>query len=802
MQYRSFNYLIFGLSVFLLFSSLVSFSNAGQLIYSTYLGGSNYDEGNGIVVDGLGNAYIIGITLSMDFPATVGAFDTSYNGDQNYGDVFVSKLNASGTALDYSTYLGGDGFDQGNDIAVDSSGNAYITGETAGGFPTTPGAFDTLFNGGYYDVFVSKLNSNGTGLVYSTYLGGEYSENSYNISVDTSGNAYITGYSTSTDFPTTVGAFDTSFNGYTDVFVTKLNASGTALVYSTYLGGENNDYGQGIAIDGSGNAYITGYTRPGFPTTPSAFDTSFNGTADVFVTKLNPSGSTLVYSTFLGGEAGEEGRAITVDESGNAYITGGTDSPDFPTTPGTFDTSFNGYYRNVFVSKLNASGTAVLYSTFLGYGEGNGIAVDGLGNAYITGYTNSSNFPTTPDAFDTLYNGGSYDVFVSKLNTSGTTLCYSTYLGGVADDYGNDIAIDNLGNTYITGRTRSNNFPTTPLALDTSINEVADVIITKMSLNPYSNYYSEFTDSYDTNYWYFEKYGDGIGAGTLLLDTTYGFAAIYQSLGEKGKLTQMFSVPSTGWYTAQAKVWTSIADPSKQQKVYLYLQELDNNNQVIASGNQVIQAGSGYFSSAWNPKDMLISFYAQGTKLAVQLVAINPANSGEAGSLCIDYIRVTAGVEIPLNEITLTNQSFDDGTTGWLLQPYGDAPTAGIWTSAYSNLILAQDGGNKGKASQLFSLPTTGQNVYASAWIYSDVATISNTQKVYLYLYDYSSGYNKVIDSGNMILQPGKWSPGQWHQLQFVFPASTNNNAVQLVGINPDTNSWAGLYFDDIEIRQ
>lgn len=200
----------------------------------------------------------------------------------------------------------------------------------------------------------------------------------------------------------------------------------------------------------------------------------------------------------------------------------------------------------------------------------------------------------------------------------------------------------------------------------------------------------------------------------------------------------------------------------------------------------------------------MISFYAQGTILAVQLVAINPVNSGVSGSICADYIWVTAGIPVsePLNEIALTNPSFDNDAIGWILEPYGDAPTAGIWTTAWSVLALTQDGGNKGQASQLFSLSTTGQNVYVSAWVYSDVATMNDTQKVYLYLYDYSFGYSQVIDSGNMILQPGKWTPGQWHQLQLVFPASTENNTVQLVGINPTSNSWSGLYFDEVEVKQ
>jgi hypothetical protein len=805
MKYHSFIFLLLGFSVLWFFSSLVSFSFAGQLIYSTYLGGGDYDHGYGIAVDGSGNAYITGFTESNDFPTTPGVFSSIFDG--GIYDVFVTKLNANGTALVYSTFLGGESYDQGFGIAIDSSGCAYITGRTSSiDFPTTPGAFDTSFNG-LYDIFVNKLNASGSTLIYSTFLGGGSDDFAFSIAIDGSWNTYITGYTWSTDFPTTPNAFDTSFYSGADVFVTKLNSSGTMLDYSTYLGGVIDDYGQSIAVDNLGNAYITGYTYSSdFPTTLGAFDTSFNGGSyDVFVSKLNPNGTGLVYSTYLGGGSDDDGHGIVVNSLGNTYITGWTGSSNFPTTSDVFDKILSGH-TDAFVTELNPSGTTLVYSTFLGGGSndnGYGISIDSSGNTYIIGFTNSStDFPITLGALDTSYNGNG-DIFISKLNFNGTILLYSTYLGGESWDYGIGIAIDNSRNTYITGYTRSSTyFPTTPGAFDTLFNGgFSDAFVTKISLMPYFSY-GEFTISSDTNYWYFEKYGDGIGPGTLLLDTTYGFVAIYQSPGEKAKLSQVFSVPSSGWYTAQAKVWTTISDSSKQQKVYLYLQELDTTNAVVATGTQLIQSGSGYFGSAWNPKDLEISFYTQGTKLAVQLVTINPANSGESGSLCIDYIRVTAGVSEPLNEITLTNPSFDNGTIGWILEPYGTAPTAGIWTTAYSNLILAQVGGQKGQASQLFSLPSTGQNVYASAWVYSDVATMSSTQKIYLSLYDYSFGYSQVIDSGNMILQPGKWTPRQWQQLQLVFPASTNNNSVQLVGINPVSNSWAGLYFDEVELKQ
>ena len=355
----------------------------------------------------------------------MGAFDTTYNGGGTL-DVFVTKLNPTGSGLVYSTYLGGSNHEYANGIAIDSSGNAYITGVTySTDFPTTAGAFDTTFNGGQYDAFVTKLNATGSGLVYSTYLGGSFDDVGYGIAIDSSGNAYLTGFTTFTDFPTTAGAFDITYNGgQYDAFVTKLNATGSGLVYSTYLGGsESHDIGFGIAIDSSGNAYVTGYTISGdFPTTAGAFDTTYNGGfgSDVFITKLNATGSGLVYSTYLGGSAqGQDiGRGITLDGSGNAYVTGYTLSTDFPTTSGAFDTTYNGGAHDVFITKLNATGSGLVYSTYLGGSfddRGNGIAIDGSGNVYVTGYTSSTDFPTTSGAFDTTHNN-STDVFVVKLN--------------------------------------------------------------------------------------------------------------------------------------------------------------------------------------------------------------------------------------------------------------------------------------------------------------------------------------------------------------------------------------------------
>jgi len=283
-----------------------------------------------------------------------------------------------------------------------------LTGDSGYGFAV--GAYDPR-----YPLVIDP------GLDYSTYLGGmdfDFSRNS--IAVDGSDRAYVTGFTTSTDYPTTPGAFDRTLGSNNDAFVTKLNASGSALVYSTFLGGIGGGTGDGIAVR-DGRAFVTGYTGSSdFPTTPGAFDTALDGGADAFVTKLNAAGSALVYSTFLGGTNFDRSADIAVDGEGRAHVMGDTQSDDYSTTPGAFDTSYNGG-SDAFVTKLNAAGSALAYSTFLGgtkADNGFGIAVDGEGRAYVTGDAQSDDYPTTPGAFDTTFNGGPNDAFVTKLPTS------------------------------------------------------------------------------------------------------------------------------------------------------------------------------------------------------------------------------------------------------------------------------------------------------------------------------------------------------------------------------------------------
>jgi hypothetical protein len=393
-------------------------------VYSTYLGGNGNEQARGITVDSSGSAYVVGQTDSTNFPVA-NAFKATIG--SNGGDIFVTKLNAAGTALVYSTYLGGgDSAEFGQSIAVDSAGNAYVTGSTfSTDYPVVNPIQGTF--GGFTDVVLTKINAAGSALVYSTYLGGSESEIGFDVAVDSTGNAYVTGNTASTNFPLANAVQGTNSGGASDAFVTKVNAAGSAFVYSTYLGGSDQDDGESIAVDSAGNAYVTGNTfSTNFPTA-NAIQPANGGTTitqDAFVTKLNAAGSALVYSTYLGGTGGEIGFGIAVDSAGNAYIAGGTGSlTSFPTANATQCASGGG--QDVFVTKLNAAGSAFVYSTYIG-GSGNengrGVALDSSGNAYVGGFTRSSNFPVVNAAQSTFGGDATIfgDAFALKLSDTST----------------------------------------------------------------------------------------------------------------------------------------------------------------------------------------------------------------------------------------------------------------------------------------------------------------------------------------------------------------------------------------------
>ncbi len=403
------------------------FSPTGALVYSTYLGGIGTDEGAGIAVDSVGNAYVTGRTTSIDFPL-VNAFQSSLGGTQ---DAFLVKLNASGNGLVFSTYLGGNTNpggtsltgEYGHGVAVDANNSAYVTGlAVSTNFPVV-NAYQSTGGGAYDDVFVTKFSPAGNTLVYSTYLGGSQFDEGYSIAVDSTGAAYVAGITASSNFPL-VNPRQSLYGGNNDGFLAKLSPAGNTLVYSTYVGGFGQDAAYGVAVDANGSAFVTGVTgSANFPTVNSL--QAYNGgvssaTPDAFVCQYTPAGNAQVYSTFLGGSSNETGIGVAIDGNGNAYVVGQTTSTDFPTvSPIQASNASTSGLADVFVSKISAGGTALLYSTYLGgSGEdtGNDIAVNAAGDAFITGQTSSTNFPTASARQAT--NGGSSDAFVARISTS------------------------------------------------------------------------------------------------------------------------------------------------------------------------------------------------------------------------------------------------------------------------------------------------------------------------------------------------------------------------------------------------
>jgi hypothetical protein len=481
--------------------------------YSTYLGGTGNDYATAIAVDSTGAAYVTGYTQSTNFPTTTGAFQPACGGSTacstTHINAFVTKLNSTGTALVYSTYLGGSTKDYGYGIQVDGNGDAFIGGTTYSlDFPVTTGAYQPACGGGTCvdgDGFITELNPTGSGLVYSTYLGGKNTNEVDAIALDSAGNAYVTGYTKSTNFPVTPGVFQpmcaSCKETFVDSFVTKINSTGTALVYSTFLGGNNADVGYAITVDSTDNAYVTGYTySTNFPTTPGAFQTTLGGPTGVFVTKVNPTASEMVYSTYLNGSATGTsacaacGSSIAVDAEGSAYVAGLTWETNFPTTAGAYQVNYAGGFHDAFVTKFNSTGTALIYSTYIGGSGDDGatsIVLDNNNNAYVKGNTFSTNFPTTPGAYSNTYTAGTdSEAFVLILNSTGSALDYSTYLGGIAgSEYGlatTMIALDTQvpPGIYVTGYTNSTTFPTTPGVFQSKRSGAYDGYVTKFAPSP------------------------------------------------------------------------------------------------------------------------------------------------------------------------------------------------------------------------------------------------------------------------------------------------------------------------------
>ncbi len=456
------------------------------LSYSTYLGGTDSEIGTSVAVDPMGNVYIVGTTRSFDFP-TLNPFQPVLGGLLS---AFVAKFSPSGSLI-YSTYLGGsslvgdNGYSLGLGIAVDAAGNAYVTGQNSDAeFPTTANALQPISLG--YDAFVTKLNPTGSVLVYSTFLGGDANDIGIAIAVDSDGNAYVTGGTASDNFPVTPGAVQTTSRGggspwgfVKDVFVAKVNPTGSALVYSTYLGGSRDEFAQGIAVDAAGNVYVTGETASiDFPTTAHAFQRTFGGgQTDFFIAKLNASGSALAYSTYLGGELNEQrldAGGIGSGSGGIAIDSQGNAYVTGHTSSGNFPTknalqASRGGNPNIIVTKLNSDGSDLIYSTYLGCG-GNCLGGSIAVDPDGNAYVTGGDNTRFPtiNAFQSEFAGGGLDAIIAKLSADGTALRFATYLGGSGYDAGQGIALDAARNAYVVGWSSSPDFPVTPDAIQST----------------------------------------------------------------------------------------------------------------------------------------------------------------------------------------------------------------------------------------------------------------------------------------------------------------------------------------------
>jgi len=426
------------------------------LVFSTFLGGRGEDRfGRGIAVDKDQCVYVTGSTFSSNFPVK-SAYDPTHNGKE---DVFVTKFNKSGRGLVYSTFIGGPSWEFGSCLTVDNGNNAYLGGLAYDGFPTKNAYdddYDDSLHGDYYDGIVVKLNPAGN-LVYSTYLGKADDDEVFAIAVDSAGRACVSGFTENSDFPTKSPLFP-SYQGKGDIFVTVFSAEGNSLVFSTFLGGSEYETLGNLVLDKAGSIFITGFTHSSNFPVKNAYDSSYNGKSDAFLVKLEPLGRSLIYSTFLGGSKYDVGADIAVDDNGSAYLTGWTDSGNFP-KKNAFDRTLNGK-KDVFIVKFAANGKSLVYSTYVGGAEndfGYGIVLTRDGEACVAGLTYSPEFPCL-NAYDDSYNDMG-DAFVLKLSATGTWLIFSTYLGGGEKDGAKGMAVDKLGYLYIAGETYSADFP-------------------------------------------------------------------------------------------------------------------------------------------------------------------------------------------------------------------------------------------------------------------------------------------------------------------------------------------------------
>lgn len=439
------------------------------LLYSTYLGARSRDQANAVAVDPQGNIYVAGYTQSIDFPTTPGSLQPAFLGGDE--DAFVTKLNPGGATRIFSTFLGGTNNDRVNSLAVDASGNVVICGETRStNFPVSAGVLQRTYGGGERDGFAAKLASNGSDLIFSTYLGGSEVDACNGVATDPAGNVYAAGTTESANFPFSGGqVFQPAFGGGSeDAFLVRLDPAG-GTIYSMFLGGSQSDGARAVAADAAGRAYIAGYTQSdNFPVDSQAAQPSRRGDRDAFLFVMTPPGRLQQTGTFYGGGGRDEANAVTLDADGNVYIAGLTRSVDFPRALASAQNVYGGA-GDAFVVKFNPQVSEVLYATFLG-GAGedvaSAVAADFAGNVLVAGTTTSRNFPMGAQLGpQDQFGGGGSDAFFAKIDPQGRMLLQSSYVGGTGDDAARAAAADIQGNIYLAGVTESGAFPLTPNAI-------------------------------------------------------------------------------------------------------------------------------------------------------------------------------------------------------------------------------------------------------------------------------------------------------------------------------------------------
>jgi len=452
-----------------------------RLSWSTFVGGSAIDVAQVIALDADANAVIAGYTGSVAYPTTVGAYDRTANGN---ADVVVTKFDASGSLV-FSTFVGGSSNDYGQAVTVDAAGYPVVAGPAAStNFPTTLGAFDRTYNGGEYDAFVIKLSPDGTALTYSSLFGGSSFDVAYGVVISSAGNAVLSGFTSSANLPTTPNAYDDTFNGSYDAFVSVLDPGAGALLHSSFLGGAGEDLCLGAALGPNDRMIFGGSTQSSdFPTSVGAYDRSWNGNQDGFLALYDLENEALGFSTYIGGEVMEYAYTVAVDDAGRPVLGGETDSPDFPLSPRAYDSELTGG-TDGFITKLNASGTAIVFSTFLGgnnFDYVQGLVAASDGSVLATGATLSPDFPITGGNFGgTPYAGGIADAYVTRIGKKGEAAIFSTCLGGADADAGYSLALAADARVVATGYTGSTDFPTTKGAFDRSMNGALDVYVTSM----------------------------------------------------------------------------------------------------------------------------------------------------------------------------------------------------------------------------------------------------------------------------------------------------------------------------------